>query len=58
MAALRAALKSDGMPLAEPDLRIAAIVLSRSLTLVTAKTRHFNRVPGLPVEIMLDPAED
>ena len=47
---LRAALESDGMPLAEPDLRIAAIALSRSLTLVTADTRHFNRLPGLTIE--------
>jgi tRNA(fMet)-specific endonuclease VapC len=47
---LRAALESDGMPLAEPDLRIAAIALSRSFTLVTANTRHFNRIPDLLVE--------
>ena len=47
---LRATLESDGMPLAEPDLRIAATALSRSLTLVTANTRHFNRIPGLTIE--------
>ena len=38
------------MPLAEPDLRIAAIALSRSLTLVTANTRHFDRITGLALE--------
>ena len=47
---LRAELEARGMPLAEPDLRIAAISLSRSLTLVTANTRHFGRVTGLTLE--------
>lgn len=54
---LRAALESDGMPLAEPDLRIAAIALSRSLTLVTANTRHFDRVTGLTLENWLAPED-
>ena len=52
---LRAALESAGMPLAEPDLRIAAISLSRCLTLVTANTRHFDRIPGLTLENWLAP---
>ena len=52
---LRAALESKGTPLAEPDLRIAAIALSRSLTLVTANTRHFNRITALTVENWLAP---
>lgn len=47
---LRAQLESAGQPLAEPDLRIAAIALSRNLTLVTGNTRHFDRVPDLAVE--------
>jgi tRNA(fMet)-specific endonuclease VapC len=47
---LRAQLESDGQPLAEPDLRIASISLSRDLTLVTGNVRHFDRVPGLAVE--------
>lgn len=47
---LRASLESDGRRLAEPDLRIAAIALSRDATLVTANVRHFARVPGLRVE--------
>jgi len=48
--ALRASLESDGRRLAEPDLRIAAIALSRKATLVTGNVGHFARVPGLRVE--------
>ena len=48
--ALRAQLESRGQRLDEPDLRIAAIALSRDLTLVTGNVRHFARVPGLRVE--------
>ncbi len=49
-AEIRAGLEQAGTPLAEPDLRIAAIALTRGLVLVTANTRHFDRVPGLPIE--------
>ncbi len=47
---LRARLEAEGRRLAEPDLRIASIALSRELTLVTGNVRHFSRVPGLEVE--------
>ena len=47
---LRASLESDGQPLAEPDLRIASIALSRELIMVTGNTHHFARIPGLTVE--------
>lgn len=47
---LRARLEAEGCRLAEPDLRIASIALSRDLTLVTGNLRHFARVPGLRVE--------
>jgi len=47
---LRAGLEREGRRLAEPDLRIASIALSRGLTLVTGNVRHFARVPGLAVE--------
>jgi tRNA(fMet)-specific endonuclease VapC len=47
---LRAQLESEGQPLAEPDLRIASIALSRDLTLITGNVRHFSRIPDLRVE--------
>jgi tRNA(fMet)-specific endonuclease VapC len=50
---VRAGLERAGTPLAEPDLRIAAIAMSRGLTLVTGNLRHFQRVPGLMVEAWL-----
>lgn len=51
---LRAQLESEGQRLAEPDMRIASIALSRDLTLVTGNVRHFTRVPDLRVENWLD----
>jgi tRNA(fMet)-specific endonuclease VapC len=51
---LRARLEAGGTPLAEPDLRIASIALSRDLTVVSGNLRHFRRVPGLAVENWLD----
>ena len=47
---LRADLERAGTPLAEPDLRIGAIALTRKLTVVSGNTRHFSRIPGLRVE--------
>lgn len=47
---IRADLERAGMALAEPDLRIGAIALTRDLTVVTSNTRHFSRIPGLRVE--------
>jgi len=52
---LRAELEASGRPLAEPDLRIAAIATAYDLTLVTGNVRHFRRVPNLPVEDWLAP---
>ena len=52
---LRAQLERDGRRLAEPDLRISSIALSRGLTRVTGNTRHFARVPGLRVENWFGP---
>lgn len=47
---LRASLERAGTPLAEPDLRIAAICLRHDATLATGNLRHFERVPDLRVE--------
>ncbi|MBI4312811.1 MAG: type II toxin-antitoxin system VapC family toxin [Chloroflexi bacterium] len=52
---LRAQLEQAGTPLAEPDLRIAAIALTHDLTVVTGNVRHFARVPGLRWENWLSP---
>ena len=52
---LRAELERSGTPLAEPDLRIAAIALTRNLTVVTGNVRHFSRVAGLQVENWIQP---
>lgn len=47
---LHASLESAGTPLAEPDLRIAAICVRHEATLATGNVRHFARVPDLVVE--------
>jgi tRNA(fMet)-specific endonuclease VapC len=49
-AEVRTDLEQAGQRLDEPALRIAAIALSRDLTLVTGNVRHFERVKGLRVE--------
>lgn len=51
---VRAQLEREGRRIDEPDLRIAAIALSRDLTVVTGNVRHFERVPGLRVENWLE----
>ena len=48
--AMRAALERRGARLADPDLRIAAIAVSRSATLVTGNVKHFARIPELEIE--------
>ncbi len=47
---LRAELERQGTPLADADLRIAAITLANGFTLVTGNERHFHRVAGLRLE--------
>ena len=44
---LKDILRRAGTPLADLDLQIASIALSRSLPLVTHNTAHFSRIPGL-----------
>jgi len=44
---LKDILRRTGTPLADLDLQIASIALSRGLPLVTHNTAHFARIPGL-----------
>ena len=49
-AEIRQQLTQRGTPIGPNDLLIAAHALATGLTLVTANTREFERVPSLPVE--------
>ena len=43
-------LWKTGQPIDEADMRIAAIAISRDLTLISGNESHFRRIPGLKVE--------
>jgi tRNA(fMet)-specific endonuclease VapC len=47
---IRAELARRGKPIGPNDLMIAAIAISRNLTIVTNNAREFSRVSGLRVE--------
>nr|MBA2713507.1 PIN domain-containing protein [Rubrobacteraceae bacterium] len=47
---IRAELERLGTPIGDADMRIAAIALSRRLTVVTGNEHHFLRVPELATE--------
>ncbi len=47
---LRDHLSRQGTPIGPNDLLIAAHALATDLTVVTANTKEFSRVPGLPTE--------
>ncbi|MBA3388646.1 MAG: PIN domain-containing protein [Actinomycetota bacterium] len=47
---IRAELESEGTPIGDADVRIAAIALTHGLKVVTGNERHFRRVSGLEVE--------
>lgn len=47
---IRATMEAAGTPIGAHDLLIATISLSRQLTVVTANTGEFQRVPGLQIE--------
>ncbi|MEH1997840.1 MAG: type II toxin-antitoxin system VapC family toxin [Nostoc sp.] len=54
-AEIRTDLEQQGKPIGGNDLLIAAHSLTLSLTLVTANTREFSRIPNLKVENWLEP---
>jgi tRNA(fMet)-specific endonuclease VapC len=49
-ARIRALLESQGQPIGPHDVLLAGQALALSLTLVTANTKEFSRVPGLVLE--------
>lgn len=46
----RARLEKEGIVVAEADLRIGAIALTRQMTVVTGNIRHFSLIPDLRLE--------
>jgi len=50
---VRAQVESTGRPLADADLQIAATVFVHDLELVTGNVKHFKRVPGLRISLVL-----
>jgi tRNA(fMet)-specific endonuclease VapC len=57
-AEIRLSVERQGKPVGTTDLFIAAHARSLDLTLVTANTREFARIPGLKVENWLEDADD
>lgn len=47
---LKAQLRKIGQPIADFDLLIASVALSRNCVLVTNNTRHYDRIPNLKLE--------
>ena len=47
---LKAEIETRGIGCSEPDLRIAAVTIQHSLTLITGNTKHFKNIPGLRIE--------
>lgn len=43
-------LQRAGTPLADADLFIAAIAITKAAPIVTGNRRHFGRIPGLVIE--------
>lgn len=47
---LKAELRKIGQPVADFDLLIASVALTRNYILVTNNTRHYSRIPDLKLE--------
>lgn len=52
---VKARLSAAGQIVADADLFIGSIALSRGATIVTGNRRHYERIPGLVVEDWLRP---
>lgn len=52
---VKARLSAEGQIVADADLFIASVALSRGATIVTGNRRHYERIPGLVVEDWLRP---
>ena len=52
---VKARLATAGQIVADADLFIASIALSRGATLVTGNRKHYERIPGLIIEDWLRP---
>ena len=48
---LKSQLQRQGTPIGELDTQIGAHALAEGLILVTHNTRHFERIPGLQLEV-------
>ena len=52
---LKASLRKIGQPIADFDLLIASIALTKNYSLVTNNTRHYQRIPELKLENWMSP---
>ena len=50
---IRARLEGQGIPLPDADIQIAATAVHHGLELVTGNIRHFQRIPGLQLNLTL-----
>lgn len=50
-ARIRAQLESKGQKLDNMDMLIASIAIDNDLTLATRNSKHFDRIPGLKIEV-------
>jgi predicted nucleic acid-binding protein len=55
---IRSVLQSQGTPLADMDMQIAATAKAHDLTLVTGNVVHFERIPGLNICRVLSDARE
>lgn len=55
---VRAGLEEAGTPLPDADVQIAATALHHGLELVTGNLKHFERIPDLPLNRILEHARD